>query len=237
MSFGMAAFAQAQLVAADDVSAGCDVDFYNQLQASSTLKATQEMEAAQAIILKPDSVLQYTCFQSRINTAASALPFKKDLADQMDVLAGEPIKAYLDANFDHALDGGHTAISASDPCAVMGLVWQSAKCHNFDIALFNDFSEMAKNDLRIFPQQCPNPAARTANIDGLILDSHRPAGAEGSAERVASYQDQLAKCGTPIPTGLKADYEIDEITRSLPEKMCAASGCHYDAESQSCVSN
>ena len=234
--FSIASVAQAQLVQSD-VSKGCDVDFYEQLQASSELKATQELEAAQAIILKPDSVLEYTCFQSRVQTAGSALPFQNDLSDMLGTLAGEPFERYLEGNFDHALDGGHSSVRAGDPCSVMAAVWQSAQCHDFDVRLFSDFTEMASNDMRLFPQQCSNSAARNQDVRGLVLDAKRPAGAPGGAEQVAAYQPQLKDCGLPIPTGLQAEVLDDQVYRKVKEKICTAPGCYYDFKSETCKAN
>lgn len=48
----------------------CDADMLNQMHARAFLEAEREMVAANAIILKPDSVLEYTCLDQEIARAA-----------------------------------------------------------------------------------------------------------------------------------------------------------------------
>lgn len=48
-------------------SASCDVEFADVLEARATLEAMRELEIAQTLILKPDSVLEYSCFHERNN--------------------------------------------------------------------------------------------------------------------------------------------------------------------------
>jgi len=57
-------------------SAACDPDFETVLNARSTLEAMREVEIAQRLILRPDSVLEYSCFDDRLNEIAAS-------ADQM----------------------------------------------------------------------------------------------------------------------------------------------------------
>jgi len=48
-------------------SAACDSDFQDVMNARATMEATREVEMAQRIILKPDSVLEYSCFDDTIS--------------------------------------------------------------------------------------------------------------------------------------------------------------------------
>jgi len=53
-------------------SPGCDPEFWDVLEARTWLEGQREVEAASRLILKADSVLQYTCFNDRISELASA---------------------------------------------------------------------------------------------------------------------------------------------------------------------
>lgn len=50
----------------------CDQDFYNVMEARSLLEATREMEVAETLILRPDSVLEYSCFNVRLDETGRA---------------------------------------------------------------------------------------------------------------------------------------------------------------------
>jgi hypothetical protein len=52
-------------------SAACDTDFETVLEARATLEAMREVEIAQTLILKPDSVLEMSCFDDRLNELAA----------------------------------------------------------------------------------------------------------------------------------------------------------------------
>ncbi|MEZ5813179.1 MAG: hypothetical protein R3E13_00390 [Alphaproteobacteria bacterium] len=54
------------------VSAGCDPDFWNVLSARAEAEGQREMEAAQRLILKPDSTLQYSCFDGQLDALGSS---------------------------------------------------------------------------------------------------------------------------------------------------------------------
>lgn len=47
-------------------SPGCDPDFYDVLEARSWLEGQREVEVASKLILKPDSVLEYSCFNNQV---------------------------------------------------------------------------------------------------------------------------------------------------------------------------
>jgi hypothetical protein len=48
----------------------CDADFMNQIYARAFLEAERENIKAQVIIRKPDSILEYTCFETQIDRTA-----------------------------------------------------------------------------------------------------------------------------------------------------------------------
>ena len=65
----------------------CDNNFADMMEARASLEAMREVEIAQTLILKPDSVLEYSCFMSRIREL-------NDAANNMftdNVLSGSPL--------------------------------------------------------------------------------------------------------------------------------------------------
>ncbi len=51
----------------------CDADFMNQIYANAFLEAEREVVSASALIAKPDSILEYTCFDQAAATTAKDL--------------------------------------------------------------------------------------------------------------------------------------------------------------------
>ncbi len=58
----LGAFFSSANVCAQSLPAACDSNFNDVVKARATLAATREVEVAQSFILKPDSVLEYSCF-------------------------------------------------------------------------------------------------------------------------------------------------------------------------------
>ncbi len=58
----------------------CDANFMNQIYANAHMQASREVIMAQQLIHKPDSVLEYTCFDNRIKATANhaGKPFSED---------------------------------------------------------------------------------------------------------------------------------------------------------------
>ncbi len=63
----LAAFCAVQTPYAQDLPESCDSNFNDVMHARARIEAMREMEVAQALILKPDSVLEYSCFDDRLN--------------------------------------------------------------------------------------------------------------------------------------------------------------------------
>jgi len=110
-------------------SAACDADFMNQIYARAFIEASREQMMTQTIVKRPDSVLEYTCFdQIARDTAEFAGPifteserwkeanipnpggdtiqYSVTLGDEkldgsIDKLVIEPLKKYGDDNFAH----------------------------------------------------------------------------------------------------------------------------------------
>lgn len=55
-----------------EISPGCDPDFYDAVSARAEMEAEREFEAAGRLLLKPDSVLQYSCFDAQVTALGLA---------------------------------------------------------------------------------------------------------------------------------------------------------------------
>ncbi len=138
----------------------CDETYYESLAARAWLEAQREITQNQNIILKPDSVFEYTCFDqllwefadhademfsetSAYGTPLGALSMDNALSD----LVLTSLNIYVDNNYGYypGLLGGHPAAlaikhvlpasiglgSSAYSCDIMKRVWHAAKCINF----------------------------------------------------------------------------------------------------------
>lgn len=55
-------------------SAMCDADYMNRIYAKAVMESERENRMLESIIRKPDSVFEYTCFESNLNAVARNLP-------------------------------------------------------------------------------------------------------------------------------------------------------------------
>lgn len=135
----------------------CDALYYESLSARAWLEAQREITQNQNIILKPDSVFEYTCFDRLVReladhademlseTSSFGSPLSSTSMDQaLQNLVGTSLIAYINNNFSgYNLLGGHTAAAGIDhvpsaitggpaySCDIMERVWNAAKCINF----------------------------------------------------------------------------------------------------------
>ncbi len=142
-------------------STPCDTLYYESLSARAWMEAQREITQNQNIILKPDSVLEYTCFDLFLRelaeharnmlseTTAFGGPMSSTSMDNaLQNLIGTSLQAYGQGNFGHGVPrtydllGGHSAGSGINhtfanisggaySCNIMQRVWQAAKCINF----------------------------------------------------------------------------------------------------------
>ncbi len=135
----------------------CDSKYYETLAARAWLEAQREITQNQNIILKPDSVFEYTCFDRLLSeladhasqmlseTGAYGSPLGSNSMDNaLNNLVGTALISYVGSNFGYypGLLGGHisatgikhtpSSISAGAySCDIMERVWKAAKCINF----------------------------------------------------------------------------------------------------------
>lgn len=139
----------------------CDTLYYESLSARAWLEAQREISQNQNIILKPDSVFQYTCFDGLMRELADAAgnmlsetnayggPLASgSFAGALNDLVNNSLITYVNNNYGgstYNLLSGHTAAlgmyhtpttvssgtNAPYSCDIMSRVWQAAKCINF----------------------------------------------------------------------------------------------------------
>jgi len=97
----------------------CDPDYYESLEARAWLEAQREITQNQNLIFKPDSVLEYTCFDNHLKELAQhaedmfsendrwgTILSNTHMDDALTSLVSAALGAYDTANFGHALLGG-----------------------------------------------------------------------------------------------------------------------------------
>lgn len=97
----------------DEHAPSCDPEFADVLEARANLEAMREVEIAQTLILKPDSVLEYSCFHIRnqeLDEAADDL--FSDNVDSTDLFNDPPLQ----------FSGGSTPYAYNLPTITTGTV-------------------------------------------------------------------------------------------------------------------
>lgn len=207
------------------VPATCDGEFYKVMSNRAWMEGSRELEAAQTLILKADSVLEYSCFKQQLGNMSTVFAS----VSAVNGLIETPMQSYLNSNFSHDKAGGKFS-GAGSTCSTMYKVWEFLKCSNFDIADFKTFTELAATDPRALPEQC-NVSGRDTNWNDAITAANPPPAsppALGGVEAVNTYLNLASptNCSaiTPIPTGL----QVARIGASLyEEKVCPSLSCNY----------
>lgn len=244
MACALPGFALAQVTMVPDST--CNQSVLDAMNERAWLEGKREMEVAQRIILKPDSVLQYSCFSKRVAEGGG------------DGYVSTMANKYLSDNFNNAFAGGQYP-HPGDPCAYMNIPWDQVKCEdsglcetwkysrckNIDISFFNPLVDFATGDPRTLPSACNEPN-RTANWQNA-LDAATPESSD-LMTLVSNYLppalDVLdptdCSAHTPIDTGLIVFDEVQievqdpnfgpQVSFQLterPDRFCAAPGCYY----------
>ena len=172
------------LPTAAPLSATCNSDMMVNIETRAWLEAQREVTQNANLIAKPDSVMEYTCFDQYLNVLAqqadnifsdnlsawSSTPGSPASTSGMDnaltALVGGSLGQYLSTNFGHNLIGGRATFNAtvsasisggSYTCDVMQRVWQEAKCQNFAMRAndgFLTFQQHASTEVRDLAGSC-----------------------------------------------------------------------------------
>ncbi|MCK6418501.1 MAG: hypothetical protein L6Q57_06135 [Alphaproteobacteria bacterium] len=251
---GMAAIAGPALA---QTAATCDPNYYETLKSRAWLEAQREVTQNQNLIAKPDSVLEYTCFDQSMNVLAlnANLMFSgstrwgpvlppTSMAVALEGLVGSALQTYQTGNFSHSFLGGRSSIDhqfksiagGAYNCAVMNAVWMQAKCAGFiekpDTDGFYTFTHYRDNpDKRQLPFPCPGEARWTPEIQNV--ETH-PGWKQDQVQTFLSQMDyKSCASAKAIPTGIRVMGEEGEYD----EKVCIAPGCHYSPKANMCVPN
>jgi hypothetical protein len=164
----------------------CDPQYYDSLRSRAWLEAQREITQNQNLIVKPDSVMEYTCFDRFLNILAfeaqnmfsettrwgTILP-NNSMDQALQSLVGAALSTHISSNFNHNFRGGRStalnytpaAISgapgSSYTCTMMRDVWQESKCVDFaadpNTDSFYTFEHYRDNaDKRTRPTPCNN---------------------------------------------------------------------------------
>lgn len=179
----------------------CDPDYYKSLESRAWMEAQREIEQNQNLIVKPDSVLEYTCFDlfgaelaqhaidmfSETTDWGEVLP-ATSMDDALSSLVGEAIHSYQETNFNHKSLGGRGIDKRQMParisggsytCDQMNRIWQqsdeTAKCYNFQTLEqdgFFTFKDYADGEVvRQLPEAC-NPDGRWSAQNEIALGEY-----------------------------------------------------------------
>ena len=139
---------------------GCDPEYMDALEARAYLGVQRRVVQSRNMIYKPDSVLEYTCFERFMPNLAEigdGIPGDRWFSEYQDQAEWQPpmtttveidnalqsmildnIANYLFPNFPHTYLGGHMPLIAAVPpptpvytCDTMQIVWNYSRCINF----------------------------------------------------------------------------------------------------------
>lgn len=220
----------------------CEQDVWSQMQQRARLQGQMDYATAEDLIYKPDSVLEYSCFDRFITVLGANAPFYID-PQLLNVIVRYSMEEYLFVNFGHTYMGGRAPTNTTPApggtdyvCTAMTAVWAMAKCLNaenvhpttgqpIDIQLgLADF--ITAVDIRPLPRVCdPAPADQFGEVpvvmQGPIATGILPEG----------------ECGDPIPTGLTADIAPKEGEDRAPifqDNICPNPVCTYNPNNDTC---
>lgn len=227
---------------------GCDPDFLNVITSHAEMASSREMETAQRLILKPDSVLQYSCFETHIlsqrsfrvfNSSRSDFDGTRRYDDAINGLATDPYRTFVTTNFSHRPGGGALTGRPFNVCYTMNNVWNDMRCrHNFNKDDFRTYEDMASSDERTLPVLPCVTANRNRWASNLasaypapaVLPAISPPG-YGGVETARAFLNLTThahgECRTvsPIPTGVILD-------DGSPDMVCPLPGCTFDGGSR-----
>jgi hypothetical protein len=230
----------------------CDPDYYESLKSRAWLEAQREITQNQNLIFKPDSVLEYTCFDKYLNALAQdginmfsetqrwgVILQPTSLDSALQRMVGAAAQQYVQANFGHSFLGGRSGTDYSlQPvtpggysCDMMLKVWKEAKCMNFvpnpNEDGFYTFEQYRDNpDHRYLPTRC---GSITSDWNQNIQDAY--AGVPWTEDSVKTFLDKLdpANCNNTankIETGLVVVRSTTQPVAYV-EKVCIMPGCRY----------
>ena len=210
----------------------CDATLWTQMTQRATLLGQMETATAENLIYKPDSVLEYTCFNRFVSVSVYRMPYYITPYYLTEIVQAG-VTQYLYENFGHTYLGGRLVPSgAADPppagtyvCDAMTWVWEAAKCMNFAQTepqdSIYDLGYFAGGlDIRQTPNACTNAPFPSVYGDLPV---------QGDYIATNIPMDPIA-CGEPMATGLVIDQPVspgDSRPQTYNEKICPNPACNY----------
>ena len=224
----------------------CDASLYKAIKTKATLEGQREQMLNSNLLFKPDSVLEYSCFNAALGTdlAPKATDFSdpKKAPHSMGAVVVTPAQEYTKNNFSHAVLGGHgtdpqKVASGYSTCSIMNNVWRQAKCGNFQQeprqTAFADFAEYADGqNKRTLPEECQS-------VEPLpwkeALQVVYPPGNVDTNTAYEKLNSESCAATAVISTGVPLKYKSTQSLNGLTEgKICAAPGCYYNIGAKAC---
>ncbi len=209
------------LPSASPMTDTCDSNILIAMETRAWLEAQREITQNQNLIAKPDSVLEYTCFDQFLRVLAEeaenlfsentsvwsggsvALISDTDMDNALSELIGSAVNSYVRNNFSHSFLGGRGTddytpsagiLGGSYTCDIMDRVWKNAKCMNFSTRSedgFWTFSQHEDNDPRTLPDVCAEEPKWDSYIQAVF---ESPAWkSSGYESEIEDIYEELAK--------------------------------------------
>ena len=213
------AFAQA-----DPLPKTCDASMHDLMRSRAWMEAQREVEVSETLILKPDSILDYSCFSDLANSAKGITLFQEDIAGHVDSVL--------------------SAMNVS--CKTMADITETMRCTDADKAkILPSLTDLVDGDIR------PSCSGGTrdqnwADANDIVFAELPRAVDAGGLDPVVADTDKLdgTQCGGTYVFNTDIEYNYNQVVfnGSTPESeaktktagYCLAPGCTFNGSA--CVS-
>lgn len=200
------------VLAASILPETCDAKLHDLMRSRAWMEAQREVEVAETLILKPTSVLAYSCFGDQIADAKGTTIFQED----------------IDGNIGGVFSG------MSFSCSAMADIFTSARCTDVDGAtLFPSLNDLVGSDIR--PNCSGHNSARNSNwtsANDIVFAAPPRAVDQGGLDKVTADFDKLdgTQCASTysFTTGVVFKYVKDKALQTKTAGVCLAPGCVYN---------
>ena len=245
----------------------CDSLYYQTLSARAWLEAQREITQNQNLILKPDSVLEYTCFdmfldelaQHAQNMFSETTQFGNPNPDPsmdnaLDDLVGDSLRNYVSSNFGYYdMLGGHSAgtgithvpntiSNGTYTCDMMAQVWTAAKCINFVSDPANDgfYTFVEYRDSVLDKRVLPPSSVCTPSPGWATNIATSTISPPWTDDPMQTYLDLMDPANCSGSTAIPTGVEVNRPSvapNTYDEHVCIIPGCRYDPAATNCVAN
>ena len=175
----------------------CDPQYMDALESRAYLEAQREIAMNQNLILKPDSVLEYTCFDRIMGTVARAPGDRGNFSESnrwgeipnhgatsldaaFDTVVTSALIAYINTNYGHNFLGGRAADNYTPAnvngsggayvCDRMLVAWNAARCMNFQQAPGGVMAQDGFHDFQYLTTNDPRQTPSACTNNGITAD-------------------------------------------------------------------